>query len=174
MDTTQAGTPDPMSFVQESLLGDQEKIRAWKRIKGKLIIRGECWEWQGAVDKKTRYGKFQFRGRVWNAHRALWSLIYAEPDVSIDVCHTCDNRICVNPSHLFLGTRKVNMQDAKEKGRIKHGERHYLAKLSEGDVEEIREMVVGGEKQRAVAQKFGICQQNVSDIVRRNTWNPVI
>lgn len=75
-----------------------------------------CWEWTGArVD--DRYGNFVFHWKSMLAHRISWIISNGDLPDDIYVCHTCDNGLCVNPDHLFLGTQKDNMDDMYSKGR---------------------------------------------------------
>jgi hypothetical protein len=76
----------------------------------------ECWEWQGATGG-TGYGEFCVKGALMAAHRVSWELHNGViPEGSL-VLHKCDNRRCVNPVHLFLGSQSDNMLDASRKGR---------------------------------------------------------
>lgn len=77
-----------------------------------------CWLWRGAVDT-AGYGDCWFRGRTTGAHRVSWQIFRGEIPDGLFVLHKCDNPICVNPDHLFLGTHSDNMQDASAKGRLK-------------------------------------------------------
>lgn len=76
-----------------------------------------CWEWVGFVSPNG-YGVFTFRGVRERAHRASWRIHFGGIPDGMYVCHKCDNRKCVNPQHLFIGSQSDNMVDAFQKGRI--------------------------------------------------------
>lgn len=87
--------------------------------------KGECWEWRGLRFPRTQYGRFHSGKRPFRAHRLAYFFCYGDwPDLLI--CHECDNPPCCRPDHLFAGTSAQNQTDAKNKGRIMAGDRHYL------------------------------------------------
>jgi hypothetical protein len=102
---------------QPTLERDRVRLLSHAKIEGV-----GCWEYQGA--RAQGYGSFWLRGRKHNASRAMWLLFCGPPHDfatiphGLDVCHTCDNRLCINPAHLWLGTRLQNMADARAKGRL--------------------------------------------------------
>ena len=87
------------------------------RFFSKVKKTNSCWEWQGA--KRLGYGVFKVDGKTKGAHRQSWELHKGVIPKGLLVLHKCDNRGCVNPSHLFLGSHSDNMKDVQMKGRLK-------------------------------------------------------
>lgn len=133
---------------------------------------GRCWEWRGHIEANG-YGKFYWsraRGVLW-AHRASWELLFGPIPNGMDVCHTCDNRRCIRPGHLFIGTRADNMADAAAKGRTTIGERNPSAKLTSADVLAIRaEYEAGDVFMREIAARYGVSSSAVRGIIHRRRW----
>ena len=119
-----------------------------------------CWEWVGPVND-SGYGIISGN----RAHRVSFEIHYGDIPDGLFVCHKCDNRRCVRPDHLFLGTHSENMLDMVMKGRSgKVGEMNPQAKLSDSDVDEIKRRAESGERHRVIAADFGVSRQHVSSI----------
>lgn len=123
-----------------------------------------CWEWTAAVC--DGYGRVRFQGKMQLAHRVSFELHFGSiPDGPL-VCHRCDNPICVNPEHLFLGSHSDNMADMAHKGRRRgitavHGERHGRAKITDADVATIRS---SGQSSVALAREFDVSDRQIRHI----------
>lgn len=142
-----------------------------ERFWPKVQLTDTCWLWNGSLHK-TGYGKLKVRGKDIPAHRLSWTFQHGEPPGGLFVCHHCDIRQCVNPSHLFLGTCKDNMRDAARKGRLAFGERvGGRRKLTSNDVLTIREeYLTRSVTQRSIAKRFNVTRQQIGYIVTGKTW----
>ena len=132
-----------------------------------------CWVWQAATFR-TGYGQFNpaKSGKPTTAHRFSWQLHHGViGDPKIFVCHKCDNRLCCNPSHLFLGSAADNSADMVSKNRGRNvpsfGEKNSSAKITAKDA---RAIFSDERTQSQIADDFGITQACVSLIKRRRTW----
>jgi hypothetical protein len=137
---------------------------------------GACWEWQGAK-LKAGYGVLQ-RGRrsdgLITTHRLMWELFNGEPP-TLDICHHCDNPGCCNPDHLFEGTHADNFRDAAKKGRMRHGEDHRSAKLTERDVRSIRKRhSLGKVNYRELGLEYGVARETIGSVLNRRSWKHVL
>jgi hypothetical protein len=90
-----------------------------KRFFDKVDKTDSCWLWTAGLRGKTGYGAIKINGKVVDAHRLSYELHNGDIPIGMYVCHRCDNRKCVKPEHLFLGSPKDNWKDAVDKGRIK-------------------------------------------------------
>src|SRR5690606_2696925 len=129
-----------------------------------------CWHWVGN-SRDNGYGRACYQGKYRLAHRLFYEY-YNDVKLAKNehVCHTCDNRLCVNPQHLFLGTHQANMDDMVSKNRQARGKRHGRAKLSEEDVLDIRRLKKEGYSDRYLGPKFGVHPTTISLINTGKKW----
>ena len=143
--------------------------RFWNKVDTK--DKEECWEWQGAIQSKG-YGSVGIsKGKTALTHRVAFEITYGEIPDGLMVLHKCDNRKCVNPRHLFLGTNADNVKDMVKKGRQAKGEKNGRSKLTRGEVENIRK-IYKEEKciHREIADQFGVSISSIRKIVNKEYW----
>jgi hypothetical protein len=155
---------------------------------------GPCWEWTGAIAQG--YGQIGAgpQGGLLKAHRVSWELHHGSVPSKLRVLHRCDNRRCVNPAHLFLGTQADNVADMDAKGRrrnaplrgdahparhrsdyLARGERAGAAKLTEAQVIEIRRRAKDeGATGAKLAAEYGVSAWTIYPILRGKTWKHLL
>jgi hypothetical protein len=127
-----------------------------------------CWLWTASVGSHG-YGQLYYKDHEIPipSHQVAWLLHRGEIPKGLSVLHKCNNKLCVNPNHLYLGTDLDNTHDKITAGTMYYGD--HLRKLSEDQIQEIRNLK-GKKKQWEIARMFGISQPNVSRILSYTTW----
>lgn len=142
--------------------------RFWSKT-NKNTISG-CWEW---IACRGRYGKFKYNGKDILAHRMAWILTNGDIPFGMCICHKCDNRLCVNPDHLFLGTNADNSKDMVRKNRQAKGSKQGLAKLNESLVREIRNKRSSGVSYRDLSLEYNVHEGTLNYILNNRSWKHV-
>lgn len=145
----------------------------------KINPETQCWEWQGS--KRNGYGRMIVGSRTdktrksQSAHRISYEIYHGEIPDGMEVCHKCDNPCCVNPSHLFIGTRQDNINDRERKGRnkLQYGSKNGRSKLNESQVVEIREKRNLGMSFGKLSKEYGVCKKTIMRVVSRQNWATV-
>lgn len=166
------------NVCENKLCVNPEHIKLWESLackkifdrmnNCKVIDELGCWVFTGSCSKG--YGRISYKGNRVSIHRLSYSLYNGEIPDGMFVCHKCDNRKCFNPEHLFLGTNSDNLQDCAKKGRHHHGNQHAMAKINGHTAQLIR---LENGPQSKIAEKFGISQSLVSNIMNRKVWKHV-
>ncbi len=143
------------------------------RFWSKVVMLGvkDCWQWVGSAPMGFGYGRFCFAGVRNLAHRVSYFLANGAFDDELCVLHKCDNPICVNPNHLFLGTQADNMRDMQNKGRARYGtssgEKCGAAKIDRKTAAAIK---YADGTQKEIGLRFGISKSQVGNIRSGKSW----
>ena len=140
------------------------------RFWSKVDIRGteDCWLWKGGG---SPYGNFWADGDQVQTHRFSFSITYGAVLLKeVYVLQRCDNPLCVNPNHLFLGDQKINVEDMVAKDRHQRGERSWRTKLTDSQVIQIRYSYQNGHTLHQLADQFGIDFSAIQSIVKGRNW----
>jgi hypothetical protein len=149
--------------------------RFWKKVA--IAKENECWVWIGRIGSYN-YGVFDLDNKAIRAHRFSYIIHFGEipsspPDLC--VCHTCDNPSCVNPAHLWLGTRSQNMQDKIKKGRGNYlkGIEASNAILTEVQVKEIKQKLKNEVKIAELSKIYGVSRIAIWHIKKGHNWKHI-
>lgn len=158
--------------LRKRLQDERERAAIFARL-WSLVHRttaDECWEFIGPKWDHG-YGMFNVsvdgRNCRVRAHRFAWEASRGDIPAGMEVCHRCDLPACVNPNHLFLGSRRDNHLDAVRKGRKRVFGRQ---KLKAADVLDIRRRAAAGERHQTLADAYGLARHSISGIVHRKSW----
>ena len=152
----------------------------YARMKLRLTIPENpdgCWLWQGGRTTKG-YGNFggsagQLKWMIY-CHRLSFEYHRGPIPRGLCICHSCDVPWCVNPRHLFLGTKGDNNRDMARKGRNARGARHWWAKLNEQQVIEILNLLSHGQHPRRIAEVFGVSSSCIKSIQTGESWKHLL
>ncbi len=158
----------------------------WISVKDRLLShvyvneQSGSWEWTGS--KRSGYGRMIVGSRTdgtrrsESAHRISYEIFHGEIGDGLEVCHKCDNPSCVNPNHLFLGTRQDNVNDRQKKGRNINfvGEEQPRAKLTRKAVKDARwERAFRGTSIQRLADRYGVSKKTMQNATNGATWKCV-
>ncbi len=137
-----------------------------ERFEAKLQKTDGCWEWKAAIGGRG-YGHYWFEGRPRPAHQVAFLLFKGPIAGGLFVLHKCDNRKCVNPAHLFLGTNAENMADMVSKRRQAIGSKVSSSKLTESQIAAIRQ---DQRSQRRIGSEYGVSHTTIGQIKSGQIW----
>lgn len=172
----------PGGTIKISEMTDEEKLERLKKSFEKNVIRQEgCWSWKGSI-AHGGYPVMTCRRQIGpdRGHRASWIIHFGPIPEGLYICHKCDNPICTNPGHLWLGTQKENNDDKIRKCRQannipphKRGSENGSARLSEDQVKEIKILIKQGQSCYSLGKQFGVSKTTIQRIKTGKNWSHI-
>jgi len=166
------------------------KTHIKNRFFSKVNKTPTCWIWNGAIrGGQCEYGNMRINNKRKLAHRLSWEIHYGHIPNNKFVLHKCDNPICVNPEHLFLGSWDDNNKDRMNKGRsatgkkhgfylhpecVPKGEKHFFSKLTNKQIIEIRRKHIPWKYSTyKLAKEYNVTAQTIFCIIKNHTWKHI-
>lgn len=164
-------------FIGDTMYNQSFRERFWSKV-DKNADNG-CWEWTGCI--RNGYGRISINDKMYQAHRVSWEIVNGEIPEGLFICHHCDNRKCIKPSHLFLGTNSDNMQDMIKKGRgnfnhpnIKIGEKNGASKLKNHEVRAIKHLAQSKIASiNSLRKLYNISYNTIHCLLNEKTWKHI-
>jgi hypothetical protein len=160
----------------------QFEVRFWRMARA---ADAGCWQWTGVLNTSSGYAQIGRNGKTYRANRLAWQMHHGPIADGLVVCHRCDNKACVNPNHLFLGTQQDNIADRHAKGRDAKGDRHVSrtmpervprgersgrSKLTCAKADEMRRLHASGTSVRELAAKFSVGYRTAYETATGRRW----
>ncbi len=167
---------------QRNIVSYEEKLQHLIKSFEKNVIKKEgCWSWSGQLNKQGYpLMSCSYKMGTLFGHRASFMIYKGKITKGLHICHSCDNPICTNPDHLWVGTAKDNNDDMTLKGRRKFtkppihlGSKNPASKLDEDKVKEIKKMLNSGLKCQYIADIYKVSYKIVNRIKHNHTWRHV-
>lgn len=161
-----------MRMSRHEGLTKPQKKSLREKFEERFYVTPGCWIWTHGTDSHG-YGKITYKSVTAKAHRVSYSLYISDIPAGLHILHKCDNPICVNPDHLFMGTHADNMRDKTKKGRAigaHAGESHHKAKLTVEKVLRIRE---DARNTTQIAREYNVDRKTIDAVLSRKSWATV-
>ena len=151
------------------VMTEEEKERYWSKVDKQDI--NSCWIYQSADHNQYGHRRIWLQGQYYSVHRIAFYLFTGfHPGENIEVCHSCDIPACVNPFHLFLGSKRDNQLDKVAKGRHTYGSKNGAAKLSEEEVVAIRLLYATGDySMRQLSEALNLSKSTIHNVVSKKS-----
>lgn len=155
---------------EELKIQQKDIIRFYSKIN--IDYETGCWIWK-CQQKDNGYGRFYFNGKYYTAHRFNYALTFGSIPKELFGCHMCDQKSCVNPYHIWMGTHEQNMKDMvnKKRSAILLGDKNGRAKLTQEKVDDMRKLNKKGMNYTQLADFFNLGKSQVSRICRGISWS---
>ncbi len=150
--------------MSENIKREKNEMPLEERFWSKVNKRGfsECWEWDGTIGQDG-YGQFWFKGKTVHAHRVSW-MIKNDSEIpdGLLALHSCDNKRCVNPYHITIGTYSENLSNTMERTPYRMGR---ISRFSDKEVQQMQKMYNEGTPQYLIAKEFNTSQGHISNLI---------
>lgn len=160
------------SYCKVECMNDQTIDRTSEIIREnfekKVIKQDGCWGWNG-MTSPNGYGRMNKNNKKIGAHQVSWIIHHGNIPKGMNVLHRCNNAICTNYQHLYIGTQKQNIADAVRAGRA----RGFRTVLNEAEVIEIKKLIKEGYSIKQLAAKYKVNGTMISNIRRNKTWRHI-
>jgi hypothetical protein len=159
-------------FIWHKADKEERKAKVLQNFYRNIIIRNDCWGYDGTKDKG--YARIEVEDRKRKPlHVVSWEIHNGCIPKGMMVLHSCHCRECCRPSHLRLGTHKENMKDMVDSDRQAKGSKHGMAKLNEVQVREIKILLDSGVDMSELSEKYKVTKMSIYNIKKRKTWKHI-